>query len=163
MLAVTETGMAGIGLSIPQVIEREGGPYLAIAVHGPMTALPLFAPPKFGELHAFIGKRGIKPAGPKFFRYRSFDHEGDVTLGAGLPVAADTTADAGDVVADMLPAGHYAAAVHRPLSTAVRHLPDAEWLDTRHGLEPDSIPWRARMPVGNISRRPMDQRIPRGC
>ncbi|MCU0790909.1 MAG: hypothetical protein MUE79_07655, partial [Nitratireductor sp.] len=62
MLDVTRTGMRGIGLSIPQVIERSGEPYLAIAVKGPMASLPQFAPPKFGELHQWMAERGIAPA-----------------------------------------------------------------------------------------------------
>lgn len=140
MRPVTKTGMAGIGLSIPQVIERNGEPYLAITVSGPMTDLPSFAPPKFGELHAFMGQRGITPAGPGFFRYRSFDDKGNVTLEAGSPVAP-STAGSGAVVAGMLPAGRYAAATY---TGPYDRLYDAflmlnGWMRGRE-LEPDGKP-----------------------
>jgi effector-binding domain-containing protein len=111
MLAVTETGMDGCGLSIPRVVERGAEPYLAIAASGPMTALPSFGPPKLGELHTWMSGRGIKPTGPGFFRYRRFDNEGNVSLEAGTPVAAGPDG-AGEVIADVLPAGRYGAATY---------------------------------------------------
>ena len=40
MLAATETAMPGVGLSIPQVVEREATPYLAIKASGAMRDLP---------------------------------------------------------------------------------------------------------------------------
>jgi effector-binding domain-containing protein len=137
MLAVTQTGMAGIGISIPQVIEREAAPYAAIAVSGPMVSLPSFAPLKFEALHGWMGEHGIKHASPGFFRYRKFDAAGNVTVEVGAPVPAGT-AGSGEVIADVLPAGRYAAATY---TGPYDRLYDAflmlnGWMRGR-GLEPD--------------------------
>jgi effector-binding domain-containing protein len=136
MLAVTQTGMAGIGISIPQVIMREAVPYAAITVSGPMVSLPSFAPPKFADLYGWMGKHGIEPAGSGFFRYRRFD-AGIVTVEAGAPVPPGT-AGSGAVRADALPAGSYAAATY---TGPYDRLHDAflmleGWMRGR-GLEPD--------------------------
>jgi effector-binding domain-containing protein len=157
MLAVTQTGMAGIGLSIPQLIERDGEPYLAVAASGPMTDLPTFAPPKFGELHTFMGERGIAPAGPGFFRYRSFDDKGNVTLEAGSPVAAGT-AGGGRVTSGVLPAGRYVAATY---TGPYDRLYDAflmlnGWMRGR-GLEPDGKPGEPGCQLEIYRVTPMDE------
>jgi effector-binding domain-containing protein len=160
MLAVTETNMDDAGLSIPHVVKRGAEPYLAIAVSGPMTDLPSFGPPKFGELHAWMGGRGTKPSGPGFFRYRSFDDEGNVTLEAGSPVAAGT-AGSGEVLADVLPAGRYAAATY---TGPYDRLYDAflmlnGWLRGR-GLEPDGVPGEPGCQLEIYRVTPMDEKDP---
>lgn len=110
MLAVTETALPGIGLSIPSVIEREAEPYLAIRAAGAMRDLPHFAPPLLPKLHAFMAGRGIA-AGPTLFRYLSFGHDGGVELDVGaLTDGRQTGSEA--VEAGELPAGRYAFATY---------------------------------------------------
>ncbi|GIL03284.1 MAG: DNA gyrase inhibitor [Alphaproteobacteria bacterium] len=110
MLAITETAMPGIGLSIPAVIEREAVPYLAIRASGPMRELVRFAPPVFHRLHGWMREHGV--AGRDgFFRYRRFGADGTVELDVGTTTAA-AASGGGEVIADMLPAGRYAAATY---------------------------------------------------
>jgi effector-binding domain-containing protein len=160
MLDVTKTGLRGIGLSIPQVIERADEPYLAIAASGPMVSLPQFAPPKFGELYAFMAGRGVSPAGPGFFRYRCFDEWGNVEVEAGSPVAPGTAGD-GNVIAATLPAGSYAAATYTGpydrLFDAVLMLEG--WMRGR-GLEPDGEPGRPGCQLEIYRVSPMDESDP---
>jgi effector-binding domain-containing protein len=110
MLAVNETALPGIGLSIPSVTVRTAAPYLAIAVSGDMRELPQFGPGTLGELHQYLGANGIA-AGHGLFRYKRFDERG----GVELDVAALVTQSAkggGAVIASELPAGRYATATY---------------------------------------------------
>jgi DNA gyrase inhibitor GyrI len=110
MLAVTETAMDGIGLSIPHVVERPATPSLAYRISGKMSELPQFAPPYFGKLHEWMTSHGVAP-GLHFFRYRRFGNDGDVELDVGNAIAV--TVDASDgVTADPIPAGRYAFATY---------------------------------------------------
>ncbi|MCG6857892.1 MAG: GyrI-like domain-containing protein [Salaquimonas sp.] len=110
MLPVTETAMPGIGLSIPQVIEREAEPCLAFRTGGAMTDLPQFAPPYFGKLHEWMASHGVT-AGTHFFRYHRFGNDGGVELDVGSTVNHPVEASGG-VIADEIPAGRYAFATY---------------------------------------------------
>jgi len=137
MLAVTETALPGIGLSIPQVVERGAEPYLAIRTGGAMRDLPQFAPPLQPKLHGWMADRKIKP-GLTLFRYRGFGSDGSVELDVGATTAqAETGSD--EVIAGELPAGRYAAATY---TGPYDRLYDAfcmlnGWINAR-GLTPDA-------------------------
>ncbi len=110
MLAVTETAFDGAHLSVPQVAVREAEPYVAIAVSGPMTRLPEFAPQKFPLLHDWMGRNGIAgKAG--FFRYRRFRNDGVVELEVGTTTQKAVPGE-GAVLSLTLPAGRYAVATY---------------------------------------------------
>ena len=137
MLAATETAMPGVGLSIPQVVEREATPDLAIKASGAMRDLPQFAPPLFGETHAWMLANGVMP-GLHIFRYRRFGNDGSVELDVGNIVDRPVTAG-GKVVADELPAGRHAVATY---TGPYDRLYDAfcmlnGWINAR-GLKPDA-------------------------
>lgn len=110
MLAVTQTALPGIGLSIPQVGDRHAQPYLAIRANGPMQQLPQFAPGNFERLHNFMRKNGVE-AGEGFFRYRAFREDGSVELDVGTTTGR-AVGGGGEVFADTLPAGRYASATY---------------------------------------------------
>lgn len=111
MLNATETALPGIGLSIPQVVERPAAPFVAYRIGGQMRELPNFAPPHIDRLANWIGERAIAGAGPMFFRYRRFGGDGSVSLDVGalteIPQAGGDGVEAGE-----LPAGRYALATY---------------------------------------------------
>lgn len=109
MLDVSQTGLQGIAVSVPRVIERPAIDYVALAVSGPMRSLPEFAPPKIAELSEMMKRRGISGGMPGFFRYRRFGADGDVELEVGTTVAKPAPAIDG-LVSGQLPAGRYATA-----------------------------------------------------
>ena len=138
MLAVTETALPGIGLSIPQVVEREAVPSVALRASGEMRKLPEFAPPLFGSLHEWTSAHGIEPVA-HFFRYRRFGEDGSVELDVGNTLRAPVEAS-GDVISDEIPAGRYATAIY---TGPYDRLYDAflmlnGWLRGR-GLEPAAL------------------------
>jgi effector-binding domain-containing protein len=139
MLPVTKTAMDGVHLSVPHVIMREAVPYVAIPASGKMRALPEFAPPKFDELHRWMGARNVASAMEGFFRYRAFGEDGSVEMEVGTTTLQTEEGD-GDVIAATLPAGRYAHAVH---TGPYDRLYDAflmleGWMGGR-GLTPDGI------------------------
>jgi len=111
MLAVTETAMPGIGLSIPQATERKAMPYVALRASGPMRDLPQFAPRRIEEFFGWAKKNGVELSGPLFFRYTRFVRDGEVELEIGAPVDRLPKVD-GDAVASEIPAGRYAQATY---------------------------------------------------
>jgi DNA gyrase inhibitor GyrI len=109
MLDVSQTGLQGIAVSVPRVIERPAIDYVAIAVFGPMQRLPEFAPPKIAELSEVMKRSGIPGGMPAFFRYRRFGADGSVELEVGTTVTRPVPAIDG-MVSGQLPAGRYATA-----------------------------------------------------
>jgi effector-binding domain-containing protein len=66
----------------------------------------------FPALFAWLGERGIRPAGPPFIRTRAIDRSGEpLELDVAAPVEADVQVD-GDVRADELPEGDYLTFLH---------------------------------------------------
>ncbi|MBZ0162605.1 MAG: GyrI-like domain-containing protein [Notoacmeibacter sp.] len=108
MLAVTETAFDGAHLSVPQVVTRKEEPYVAIAVSGPMTDMPAFAPQKFPVLHEWMGRNGIA-GGAGFFRYRRFRDDGAVEMEVAT-TTREPVAGEGEVPSSALPGGRYAIA-----------------------------------------------------
>jgi effector-binding domain-containing protein len=94
----------------PQIETRAGQPYVAIRArltHAEIDALGA----RFGEVFAWLGARGLAPAGAPFFRYNVIDMARELEIDAGVPVAASVDGD-GQVVSGALPAGRYATLTH---------------------------------------------------
>jgi len=94
----------------PRIIERPEQPYVAIKRAITMQTFPEIAD-RLPELFAWLGARGVEPAGAPFFKYDVIDMERRLVVEAGVPVAAPVEVD-GDVVAGVLPAGRYATVTH---------------------------------------------------
>jgi len=109
MLDVSQTGLQGIAVSVPRVIERPAIDYVALVAAGPMRSLPEFAPPKIVELSELMKRFGIPGGMPVFFRYRRFGADGSVELEVGTTVTKPAPEIAG-LVRGLLPAGRYATA-----------------------------------------------------
>jgi effector-binding domain-containing protein len=95
----------------PRLERRAAVPYLGITAEV-TGGVPAVVDRIFPQLFAWLGERGITPAGAPILRVREVDPGGEpLVLDAGVPVAPATTGG-GDVVADVLPAGRYAVLRH---------------------------------------------------
>ena len=66
---------------------------------------------RFGEVFAWLGRRGIEPVGPVFFKYDVINMPGPMHLQAGVPIAEPVEGD--DAVSTgELPAGRYVTVRH---------------------------------------------------
>jgi effector-binding domain-containing protein len=98
--------------SQPKLEQREEQPYVAIRTRMTMGELAAGAGDGlFPELFAWLGERGLAPAGAPFIRYLVIDMDAALEMDWGIPVAE---APAGDerVRPGVLPAGRYATTVH---------------------------------------------------
>jgi len=95
----------------PEIQTRPAQPYLGI--RSPVTdGVPAVVDVAFPALFEWLGERGIQPSGPPFIRVRETDDQGEpVELDVAVPAADDATGE-GEVIADALPAGRYATALH---------------------------------------------------
>jgi len=60
---------------------------------------------------AWLGARGVAPAGPPFFKYNVIDMAGELEVEGGVPIAQAVEGDA-QVISGVLPAGRYATVTH---------------------------------------------------
>jgi effector-binding domain-containing protein len=97
--------------SAPQIVARAAQPYVAIRTQVTMEDLGMVVPPLNQEVFAWLGGRGVAPAGAPFWKYNVIDMAGKLEVEAGAPIAA---AVAGDdrVMSGELPAGRYATLTH---------------------------------------------------
>ena len=94
----------------PRTVERAEQPYVAVSGRVTMQTIGAIAD-RLPEVFAWLGARGLEPAGAPFFRYDLIDMERRLEVEAGVPVAAAAAGD-GEVVAGVLPAGRYASLTH---------------------------------------------------
>jgi effector-binding domain-containing protein len=96
--------------SVPRIVAREAQPYLAIAATVTMDEIAAAAD-RLPEVMGWLAERGIAPAGPPFFRYDVIDMPRELRMQVGAPVSS-ARPGAGEVIAGILPAGHYALVCH---------------------------------------------------
>ncbi len=94
----------------PEIAARAEQPYVAIRTRVTMAELGGLGA-RFSEVFAWLGARGLAPAGAPFFRYNFIDMMRELEVDAGVPVAAAVDGD-GHVVSGVLPAGRYATLMH---------------------------------------------------
>jgi effector-binding domain-containing protein len=63
------------------------------------------------EVYAWLGARGLPPAGPPFLKYNVIDMTRELEIDNGVPVAALVDGD-GEMISGVLPAGRYATLTH---------------------------------------------------
>ena len=99
-------------MSAPEIVTRAEQPYVAIRGHVSMAELGAFAV-RTGEVFAWLGSRGLTPAGPPFLKYNVIDMMRQLEVENGVPLTApaDATGD-GEVISGVLPAGRYATVTH---------------------------------------------------
>ena len=122
----------------PTVETRIDQPYAAIPVKVSMDELGSVVPPLTGQVFDWLADRGIRPAGPPFWRYVVVDMDADLELETGVAVASAVEGDE-RIRTGALPGGRYATVVHKghpdTLVSATRNLLD--WAEQR-GLEWDA-------------------------
>jgi effector-binding domain-containing protein len=97
--------------SAPEIVTRAEQPYVAIRTQVTMEDLGTVVPPLNQEVFAWLGERGVAPAGAPFWKYNVIDMTGKLEVEAGAPVAAAVVGE-GRVVSGMLLAGRYATLTH---------------------------------------------------
>ena len=95
-------------LSEAHVIERSAQPYVAIKSQVTMRTLGAVLPGLHPRVFAWLGQRGISPAGAPFWKYNVIDMDRGLEVEVGVPVAAVVDGD-GQVLAGVLAAGRYAS------------------------------------------------------
>jgi len=98
-------------LTKPKLEQRKAQPYIGIRSQVSMQELGSILPPLSGEVFAWLAKKGVERAGPPFWRYLIVDMEKKLEVDVGVPVAAAIPGE-GRIIADVLPGGRYATAVH---------------------------------------------------
>ena len=94
----------------PEIVTRAAQPYAAIRARVTMADLGTLGA-RFGEVFAWLGARGLEPAGAPFWRYNVIDMARKLEVDVAVPVAAAVDGD-GRVVSGVLPAGRYATLTH---------------------------------------------------
>ena len=94
----------------PEIVTRAEQPYVAITARLTMAELGGLRP-RLSEVFAWLGARGLAPAGPPFFKYDVIDMAGKLVVEAGVPVAVEVDGDA-EISSGVLPAGRYATLTH---------------------------------------------------
>ncbi len=93
----------------PKVDTRAAQPTVGIRVQVPMSAFKEVILQLLGEVLAWLGQKGIAPAGAPFMRFHTLGTEYDIEIGA--PVAQPLPAE-GRVIASEIPAGRYASLIY---------------------------------------------------
>jgi effector-binding domain-containing protein len=96
--------------AVPEIVTRAEQPYVAIRGQVSMAEIGPFAV-RAGEVFAWLGARGLAPAGPPFLKYNVIDMARQLEIDNGVPVAAPADGD-GEVISGVLPAGRYATLTH---------------------------------------------------
>ena len=91
----------------PEVVERPAQPYVAIGAQVTMQTMDSILPPLMPQVLAWLGQRGIPPAGAPLWKYNVIDMDRLLEVEVGVPVPAPVDGD-DRVLAGLLPAGRYA-------------------------------------------------------
>jgi effector-binding domain-containing protein len=95
----------------PEITQRAAQPYAGISTWVTMKDVGSVAD-RIPEIFAWLGARGIAPAGPPFFRYHVVDMERELLVEAGVPVASPVEEHDGEISGGTLPAGRFAVVTH---------------------------------------------------
>jgi effector-binding domain-containing protein len=136
-----------------RVAERPAQPYVAMSAEVTMETIGAVLPQLMPRMFAWLGQRGIAPAGPPFWKYNVIDMEHLMEVEVGLPVAEPVTAD-DSVIAGVLPAGRYATMFHTgdPSGLLAATAALLDWA-SREGVAWDVTPtpsgerWGARLEI----------------
>jgi len=126
-------------ISEPQLEDRPDQPYMGIRTQATMSELGTVISQRLGEVFAWLGTRGVAPAGPPFIRYHVIDMAAKLDIELGVPVVG-AVSDDGNISAGVLPAGRYATLIYTDVGRGIEA--NAALLDwgARQGLAWDSWP-----------------------
>jgi effector-binding domain-containing protein len=134
----------------PEIVTRAEQPYVAIRGRVTMAGIGALGA-RTPEVFAWLGARGLPPAGPPFLKYNVIDMARQLEIDNGVPVAATADGD-GDIIAGVLPAGRYATLTHvghpSELAAATKTLLDwaaGQGLTWDMSLGADGEQWASRL------------------
>lgn len=137
----------------PVVAERQSQPYVAIKAQATMQTMDQILPPLMPQVFAWLGERGIPPAGPPFWKYNVIDMMRLLEVEVGVPVAAPAEGD-DRVLAGVLPAGRYATLRYTghpdgliDVVASLREWASQEGLSWDMTNTPDGERWAARLEI----------------
>src|SRR3984885_16262320 len=76
-----------------------------------MQELGKVLPPLCGEVYGWLGSKGSKPTGAPLWRYHVINMAAKLEIDVAVPVAGAAIGD-NRIIADILPAGHYATLIY---------------------------------------------------
>ena len=95
----------------PTLVFREEQPYVGVRSRVTMAEIGTVLPPLNREVHAWLARKSMKPAGAPFWRYLIVDMSGTLEIDAAFPVDVAVPGDS-RIVSDVLPSGRYATTVY---------------------------------------------------
>jgi effector-binding domain-containing protein len=140
-------------LSEAHVITRQAQPYAAIRARVTMQTLGAVLPELHPRVFAWLGARGIAPAGPPFWKYNVVDMDRELEVEVGVPLAAVPDGD-GQVLTGVIPAGRYGALRYagHPAGLIDATAALLQWATDQHLAwdvteGPDGDEWAARLEI----------------
>jgi len=137
----------------PVIAERPAQPYVGISAQVTMQTMDSILPPLMPQVFAWLGERGIPPAGPPFWKYNVIDMDRLLEVEVGVPVTAPADGD-DRVLAGVLPAGRYAILRHTghpdeliDVIASLREWATQEGLTWDFSNTPDGERWAARLEI----------------
>ncbi|MBZ0298891.1 MAG: GyrI-like domain-containing protein [Anaerolineae bacterium] len=98
-------------ITTPRLEQRAEQHYMGIRTRAAMSQLSTVIPQSIGEVFAWLGQRGVEPAGPPLVRYYVIDMEAELDIEMGVRVVHAVSGD-GRVQPGVIPAGRYATLIH---------------------------------------------------
>lgn len=140
-------------LSKAQVIERPAQPYVSLKEHVTMETIGQVLPGIHPRVFAWLGERGIQPAGAPFWKYNVIDMSREMEVEVGVPIAAPTEGD-DQVLVGALPPGRYATVFYtgHPAGLVDATASLLKWADEQHltwdvTQTPDGERWVSRLEI----------------
>jgi effector-binding domain-containing protein len=136
-----------------QVIERSAQPYVALKKNVTMETIGEVLPGLHPRVFAWLGERGIAPAGAPFWKFNVIDMARSMEVEVAVPVAAPVDGG-GEILAAVLPPGRYATVRYtgHPAGLVDATAVLLKWADEQH-LTWDVTPtpggerWGARLEI----------------
>jgi effector-binding domain-containing protein len=93
-----------------EIVERPRQATASVRTRASVSDLPVLMGQTFDKLVQYLGKIGVQPAGPPYSAYYNMDMQ-DLDVEIGFPVS-DAVQGEGDIQANEIPGGKYAACLH---------------------------------------------------
>lgn len=90
--------------------QQAATPTLCVRTHSPVAQLPQLLGRTFGEIMAYLGRKGEQPSGMPYVAYRNMDMA-NLDVEIGFPVARRLPGD-GHILAGEIPEGTVASTLH---------------------------------------------------
>lgn len=103
----------------PKIEQRGEQSYVGIRLRVPMQKLDAVIPQAIDDVEAWLAQQGTTATGATIIRYHVIDMDTELDITIGVPVSTAVKGDA-RIVADVLPAGRYAALVFTGVENGIQ-------------------------------------------